>query len=305
MRIGIDSYSYHRLLGEVRAGEATPAGRFGRGSLDVLAEARRLRVDVVSLETVFLPGPGRTDADAIRTGAGDAEVVLAWGHPDGLVWGRDTAAIDDLLAWIAVAPRLGARLVRMVVASPRHPRPAEAAAWLESTAPAVARALSAAGRAGVRLCVENHADLRAVDAEALIEACPGLGVCLDTANALRVGDDPVDAARRLRDHVAMVHLKDCSDGDGGDPVAGPTSVPYGEGVVDVEGVLDALGDRLAGLPVCVELAQLPSGEVDERELVAADVRWLQAWRAARGRAGGENEERPVATGSRADDGRSW
>ena len=40
---------------------------------------------------------------------------------------------------------------------------------------------------------------------------PGLAVCLDTANALRVGDDPVALAHATASRVAMVHLKDVAD----------------------------------------------------------------------------------------------
>jgi hypothetical protein len=60
-----------------------------------------------------------------------------------------------------------------------------------------------------------------------------------------------------------------------DPVAGPGSVAYGTGVVPVEAVLDKL--RFDGL-VCVELGQLGSGDDDEREMVAAGVGWLRAYR---------------------------
>jgi hypothetical protein len=48
-------------------------------------------------------------------------------------------------------------------------------------------------------------------------------------------------------------------------------VPYGEGVIDLRGVLALVPD---GAPVCVEIAQLDPGD-DERELVRAGVAWLQ------------------------------
>jgi sugar phosphate isomerase/epimerase len=277
MKIGIDTYSYHRLLGEVRAGERPSAGRFANGSLDAIAHARAAGAELVSLETAFLAVP--PDAGALRAAAGAGlELAIAWGHPDGLAWGLDPAAPGELLAWIATAPALRARILRLVVASPRVARPRR---WLEPVVPALEAALYLARRHRVRLCVENHADLTVEDLLVLGERLPALDVCLDTANALRVGDDPVEATRRLRERVAMVHLKDCEAGDGRDPVAGPASVPYGTGAVDVEGVLRALGDRLDGLPVCVELAQLPQGAVDERALVAEDVAWLRRWRATR------------------------
>jgi sugar phosphate isomerase/epimerase len=133
---------------------------------------------------------------------------------------------------------------------------------------------------------------------ALLEAAPGLAVCLDTANALRVGDDPVDLARRVAPYVAMVHLKDVEDPAGADPLTGPASVAYDRGVVDLDGVLDVLladgrrrvegcvqldaaGAADVSLPVCVELGHLGGGAVDERELVRQGVDWLGRARGAR------------------------
>jgi sugar phosphate isomerase/epimerase len=321
MRIGVDSYSYHRLLGERRRGEPPPAGPpFAHGSLDVLAAVREVGAQVASLETVFLPPPGRLDVPALLDAAGELEIVLAWGHPDGLAWGTDPAALSELGAWIRAAPRLGCTLVRMVAASPRLRWAGTPDEQLEGTARALRRALAEAEAAGVALAIENHGDFAAEGLERLVERCGGaasgggasggasgggagrggasggaaggaaagagpLGICLDTANALRVGDDPVEAARRLAPHVRMLHLKDCAPLDDRDPLAGPESVAYGEGVVDLDGVLRALGPALDDLPVCVELAQLGPDAGDERALVADGVRWLRRWRDAAGATG--------------------
>jgi sugar phosphate isomerase/epimerase len=174
--------------------------------------------------------PGTLDLAALRDEAGPVEIVLAWGHPDGLGFGEIAGALDDLLAWIALAPRSGCRLVRMVVGSPRRRRDAELDEQLErSVAPLRAAARAAAG-AGVTLAVENHADLRAAELRDLLERVgdDAVGVCFDTANALRVGDDPLEAARMLAPRVRMLHLKDCAPPDGS--VTGPPSVPYGQGV---------------------------------------------------------------------------
>lgn len=286
MRVGVDSYSYHRLLGEVRQGESPSAiAPFARGSLDVLAAIGATGAEVASLETVFLPPPGRLDVAGLRAAAGPLEVALAWGHPDGLAWGTDAAALSELRAWIRLAPRLGCRLVRLVAASPRLRRAGTPAEQLDGTARAVRRALEEAERAGVTLAIENHGDLTAAALLELLDRCPGLGVCFDTANALRVGDDPLAAAALLVEHVRMVHLKDCEPAGGaGTPatvrasLAGPRSVPYGEGVVPVEKVLRTLAPALAaGAPVCVELAQLGPEVSDERTMVADGVAWLRRW----------------------------
>ena len=280
MRIGIDTYSYHRLLGEVRPGEREPGGRLAGGTLGALAECRCLGVDGASLETCFLDPPARLDAGALTAAAGGLELTIAWGHPHGLAFGADPSAERDLLEWIGLAPRLGARLVRLVAAGPRFRGAEPVRDQIARTAPPLRRAAAAARSAGVALAIENHADLTAAEMLRLIEAVGDdvLGVCLDTANALRVGDDPAAAARDLAPHVRQVHLKDCAPG-WDDPVAGPASVPYGTGVVPLGEVLDAVAAGGSGGLVCVELGHLGAGDVDERRMVADAVRWLRERRA--------------------------
>jgi 3-oxoisoapionate decarboxylase len=274
VRVGIDSYSYHRLLGEVRAGEREAAGAFAAIE-ELIAEMLGAGAEVLSLETVFLDAPDRLDLDALRAAAGDAELAVSWGHPLGLEWGAEPARCDDLLAWIDAAPALGARIVRCVAAGPAL-RDVPAERRLPATVSALRRAVAHANARGVTLALENHGDVDADELCALLDAVPGLGVCLDTANALRVGDDPVALARRVADRVAMVHLKDVEAPAGGlDPLVGPTSVAYGTGAVDLDGVLAALPADPA-LPVCVELGHLGGGEVDERALVRQGVAWLAA-----------------------------
>jgi sugar phosphate isomerase/epimerase len=187
--------------------------------------------------------------------------------------------LDDLLAWIALAARLRATIVRCVAAGPALasvPIAGRAAA----TSAALARAVAAAGELGLTLALENHADVAQDELCALLDAVPGLAVCLDTANAVRVGDDPVTLARATASRVAMVHLKDVASPAAADGPAGPASVAHGEGVIDLDGVLDALMPS-ATMPICVELGHLGGGAVDERRLVRDGVAWLRAARAAR------------------------
>lgn len=277
MRVGVDSYSYHRLLGEIRAGEDDPGERFPTGSLDVVREVRALDVDAVALETCFLPSVPEIDVDDYRTAAGPLELALSWGHRRGLEYGARPEPLAELAAWIGLAPALGVRVVRLVVASPWVERPAD---WRGRTVSALMEACAAARPAGLALALENHADLRAHEiAELLVDVGDAaLGVCLDTANAIRVGDDPLAAAELLGQRTIMCHLKDVAAIDSGtDSRTGPRSVPYGEGVVPISEVLDALGAGGFDGLVCVELGHLGPGAVDERQLVAQGVAWLRDW----------------------------
>jgi len=284
LRIGIDSYSYHRLLGEVRPGEAGPARRFARGALDIGEHARALGADGVSLETCFLGPAARLDTGMLRAAIEPLELVLAWGHPHGLEFGANEEALRDLLDWLELASRLGCTLVRCVAASPGFRGRAPAAEQIERTLRPLAAAAARASRLGLTLALENHGDLRAADVLELVDRVgdEALAVCFDTANALRVGDDPVEAAVLLASLTRMVHLKDVEPLDGvTDPVAGPCSVPYGEGVVPVAKVLETLAEAGFDGLACVEIGQLAPGS-DELELVERCVGWLRAYGSSNG-----------------------
>jgi 3-oxoisoapionate decarboxylase len=275
VRIGLDSYTYHRLLGELRPGEEDPGERLADGGAAVVSEARALGVDAVSLETCFLGPPSRLDVTALRQSAAGLELALAWGAPEGLALGTRPDALDDLLDWIDLASALGCRLMRVVAGGPRLR--ARADEWPATVAP-LRRAAERAQELALELALENHGDLTAAQIDSLLDAVahPALGVCFDTANAPRVGDDPLEAARLLAPRIRMVHLKDVEAIESAaDPVAGPRSVPYGEGIIPVEAVLSTLAAAGFGGLVCVEIAQLGPG-VDERALAATCVRWLRA-----------------------------
>jgi sugar phosphate isomerase/epimerase len=266
-KVGIGSYSYHRLLGEVRPGEQDPGRRFERGSLDVLAHARKLGVDALLLETSFLEPARDFTPDELLTEAGGVAVGLSWGAPDGFAFGDRPEALEDLAAWIDHARRLQLSVLRIVAGGPRdrgHPT--------SPLVPLLREACAAAAAVGLDLALENHADLQAEEIERLLEAVADdrLRVCFDTANAFRVGDDVAAAALRLAPAIAVLHIKDC-DAGWDDPVGGPVSVAPGTGVIPLDAVLEACPDTLA----CAELGQLPPG-ADELLLVAATIDYLRS-----------------------------
>ena len=276
MRVGIDSYSYHRLLGELRPGESPPPSRLRDGGGAVLAEAHALGVDGVSLETCYLGPPTPALGRELAAAARPLELAFSWGAPNGLEFGASRTALADLLAWIEAAAAAATETMRIVVAGPALRGREPVSAQLDRTVEPLRLAARAAAAHGLALAVENHGDLTAPQLDLLLDRVGDeVGVCFDTANALRVGDDVLEAARLLGPRVRMLHLKDVEPvTELTDAVAGPRSVRYGSGVVPLEQVLDALrGCGFDGL-ACVEIAQLGS-EDDERELVADSVAWLR------------------------------
>jgi sugar phosphate isomerase/epimerase len=290
VRIGVDSYSYHRLLGELRPGEIATDARLTDGGTAVLDEVRNLKPDGVALQTCFLGAPSDLDVAGLRAAADaiNVELVLSWGAPNGIEFGSNRAALDEMLAWIDVAAQLGSRTMRIVVGGPALASQSEH--WPRAVGPLRLAGAHADAR-GLSLAVENHGDLSARQISNLLDAVAhdALGVCFDTANSLRVGDAVVEAATLLAPSIRMLHLKDVESlANVTNRVAGPRSVAYGTGVIPVAAVLRAVdAPRFAGL-VCVEVGQL-AVDTDERSFVTASVNWLRGYDAAQASSGASLE----------------
>ncbi len=282
MRVGIDSYSYHRRYGELRAGESRPSAEvWPLGPGPVLAHARALAVDDVFLETCYLPEPETIDAAMLD--AGGVRVGFSWGHPwpegafHGLDGGRTPAAGDDLARWIATAARLGHPVMRITLGSPASRGTEPAAVLVDRLVEPTRRAAERAGEVGLRLAVENHGDLRAEDVLEVIERtrATNLGVTLDNVNLVRVGDDMLQGTRMLASRTLLVQLKDHPPTPDPTIWGGPLSVALGEGVAPLTAIIDILDEAGFEGPVCVELASLGGGEVDELAMIERSVDWLR------------------------------
>jgi len=248
----------------------------------VIAHARALEVDALFLETCYLPEPETLDR-SLTAAAHPVGLGFSWGHPwpagrfHGLDGGRSWGAELELRRWIDAAARLGHGCLRITAGSPasRGDEPAEV--LVERLVGPMRRAADYAAGAGVSLALENHGDITVADILSLFARVDrrNLGVCLDNVNLIRVGDDELEGTRALAARTLLVQLKDYAPGD---PTVwgGPVCTALGEGIGPLPEIL-AILDR-AGFdgPVCVELASLGDGPVDELAMIERSVGWLRA-----------------------------
>jgi 3-oxoisoapionate decarboxylase len=285
MDVGIDSFAYHRYFGETTRFEQPLAQRWT--TEDFLDRAKALGVSEVALQTIYLPSLG----DAGLAGLAGAlrerglRAVLSWGHPDGLKGGLAPDRVGELLQAMRAAAALGSPLVRLVCGNhftfttPADDRIARLTPMLRDLA-------DEAAALGLVLAIENHADFRMRDLVQLVEGVGSdrLGICFDTGNAVRVGDDVLDAARLAAPFVKMVHLKDMivRAEDHGDPTAWWPSVPVGRGAFDIHGFVDVLAAGGFDGTLYVELANMRPEWADEDAAVAESIAWTRALLAGKG-----------------------
>lgn len=278
MKPAIDSYSYHRWFGDWYAGlQEDPGGRIT--VWDFLARARDHRVAGVSLESCYCPAIDDAFAGRLRDALAfyGLDCVWAWGHPDGLGSGRNPDAADDLVRHLAFARRIGAKVMRICAGS-RRTRPASWAEHKRLLIPILRRLTAEAERQGVIMAVENHIDLLADELVELVSAVdsPWLRVCLDTANNLRMFEDPVTVAAKLAPFAAATHVKDVAArrGNPRDFAFWP-SVPLGAGLVDIPAVLGHL--RAAGYRglLALEIDYLHPDYGDEEAAIRQSLDYLR------------------------------
>ena len=277
MKVGVDSYSYHRLFGEIYPNQVDPGKRWKfEQSID---EAIRVGAEGVSLETCFMPD---FDADYLarlkdKLDANGLERMVGWGHPDGLEGGKKPEAAKEIEQHFTTMKAVGATVMRIVGSSlmfrnePHGPQIEQISKILKET-------VKKAEDAGIRLAIENHIDFTADEILEILSNVGSryLGVNFDCGNTLRVFEDPVEAAKKLAKYTYATHIKDI------EPATGSpndwtfwASAPAGKGIIDIPGVVKALEDSGYEGMLCVELDFLKESDGDEIQGVADAVQYLK------------------------------
>ena len=279
MKIGIDSYCYHRFFGEVYDHQRKPAKQMTLE--DFIKRAHELKVDGVSLESCFIP---RFDASYLSEIKGmldeyKLDRVFAWGHPDGLEGGRNEKAFGEMVKSVEYARAIGAKVMRVVGASLQF-RNEPHAPMLEKLTRMFKEAVKTAQAADVKLADENHIDFSSDEMLSLIKAVdsPYFGINFDTGNFMRVLDDPIKGMQKLAKYTFSTHIKDLKI----NPQAAAddwyffSTTPVGDGLVNNQKLAQLLQDAGYQGFLAVELDALhPDYKDDEDKAVATSVKELR------------------------------
>jgi len=249
MRIGICTWSFtncHRQAGR-RLDPFVPE------HLALLAAEHGL----LSIECGTGPFEHRSDAEleAFRQGLDERglDLVIDTG---GARYSEDTSSLRRALS---LAHRLGARAVRTTISGllEGDRRSLGREGWqtfLHSLVEPLRACMSQAAEWGIPVGLENHQDASSWELVWLCEqvGSPLLGVTMDVANALAVGETPMAFAGRVLPFLKHVHLKDYA--------VHPSPSGYrlrrcavGGGVVDWPSVLSLFEARAPQVLGCIEL----------------------------------------------------
>lgn len=277
MKVGIDSYCYHRYFGEIYPDQEDPGVRWT--FQDFVNRAADLNVEGVSLESCFFEtlDPGYLSAIKSALDEKNMERILAWGHPDGLEAGRNEEAWKEMNSLIPRAQIMGADIMRIVASSlmfrnePHGPQ-------IDAIVKMLKESVKLAEDNGVLLAVENHIDYTSAEIVQILErvGSDALKVNFDTGNTLRMMEDPVAAARLLGPYTVATHTKDLDACRHARPEEWHffSSVPVGTGLIDMPGVVKALKESGYQGVLAVETDHHKDNQ-DEIELVEKSVAYLK------------------------------
>jgi sugar phosphate isomerase/epimerase len=286
LKVGIDSYCYHRYFGEIYDIQPRTDTRWTYEKF--ISRAKELGVDGVNLETCFLPSIEDDYILSLKRLLDDykMERVLAWGHPDGLEAGGNRKAIDDLKRHFKPTKRIGTSILRIVGSSlmfrdrPHEPQ-------LKKLAKILREVAEEAESYDIILAYENHIDYTSDEIARLIEkvGSENLRVNFDTGNALRMFEDPREACKKLAPYTVATHVKDISPIKYNRFYSTPgtprdwffwASVPVGDGIVDTVAIAQILKESGYTGVLAVEIDCLKEGYDDEDKAVEKSIKYLRS-----------------------------
>ena len=155
---------------------------------------------------------------------------------------------------LEVAETLGSSFVRIVLGSGGELPERDPGALADRSLAVLQSAWPRIRGAGVTIGIENHFDLETGRLVALVDALgsDGVGLVFDTTNGLGFLEPPADTLRAIGRRLVSVHLKDYSvrKVEAGYLISGEI---LGEGLLDVDGTLDAVAARKPDAPVLLEM----------------------------------------------------
>jgi len=283
MKTGIDSYCYHRYFGEVYEGIEEPP-KYNMSLEEFLERATELGVDGVSLETCFIPSFDESYLKKIKEilDKGNLDVVVAWGHPNGLEGGKNKEAVKDVEKHFRTCEILETDTLRMVGSSSSF-KDEPHLQQIKRISRLLKNSVKKAEERGIKIAIENHLDFKTDEILQIVNNLnsSNFGVTFDTGNCLRYGEDPVKSAEKLSKYIFATHTKDVEPLYGGDPQDWYyyACTPLGKGIINISGVVEVLEKQNYQGLMAVEIDYMnPKYGDDTDRAVAESIDFLKKLR---------------------------
>lgn len=173
-------------------------------------------------------------------------------------------APDAIQDYLIRSAKAGAKVVRALISNVlcgcRHELPGGWETRLDAVVARLKEVLPMAHDLGVCIALENHQDATTDDLLCLAERVdhhPAFGITLDAGNPLSVGEEPVEAARRLAPILRHIHLKDYTIHFAPEGYR-LVRCAAGEGVIDFPAMLEIVRNNGHDVLPGIEIAAQPT-----------------------------------------------
>ena len=281
MKIGIDSYTYHRYFGELRPGETEAQQQWT--TWDFLDRIAELKVDGAAMQTCFLSLDDSVFRRNLRNRLEETniELVLSWGHPYGLEMGQSKDAIDDLIQTLSYAQELSSQTVRIVIGHQHFWQQEPESKSIDRLTPIIDNVASIASQLELVIAIENHCEMTIPSFINLIETLQrsNVGVTLDTANIIRIGADLITSCQDLAPKTQLVHMKDLilQGASLGNPNGWWPCAPLGKGDLELDCVLETLNSCGYDGLICIEMGEMHPDYNNEDKAAEDSVNYLRRY----------------------------
>jgi len=259
LRLGLDTYSLTRTLTA-----RDPSRR--RDIWWVIERLDELGLDGLQIDPSHFPGDDDITLSRLDT------IVRGRGYY--VEFGMSGWDVTRLASRIRLTARFGGRSVRTFCGSEKSTQE-DIRQFQELAVPALRHAAGVADAYRIDIAVENHGDFSSAELKSLLDLVghPRVGACLDTANSLLRGEDPLECARTLAPYTRAVHLKDWTVSRDASGTPKWTEAVPGQGQVPVRQILEIVVAQKRDLNIAIEATVQPS--IEEAETVAREWRHLK------------------------------
>ena len=277
-KIGIESYSYHRYFGELRAGEVPVNKKINM--IEFLEISDTFKPSSIGIQTCFIDFNNisllkKLSSILLKR---NYSLVVSWGHPSGLELGKNTNAFSDLLKKLKWAQEIQAEHMRIVIDSPKYWNIETSKETINRVMPMLYEIDKTVYNNQFDISIENHGGLRMETYYEILKSIDNkyFGMTFDIGNFIRTGEKIEDAIDLLGNFIKVVHIKDfVLEGlKPGEPDGWWPTVALGKGDLPLKNILSSLHKLNYEGPVLVELMAPLDNEESESETITKSLSFL-------------------------------
>ncbi|WP_250852362.1 sugar phosphate isomerase/epimerase family protein [Acinetobacter sp. ANC 5414] len=244
----------------------------------MLNQAIGFGLEGIYIKSFLLPNPFTDDIKKLNNMLDQhhIELIWAWGHPSGFKNGQNILVMQGFKKHALIAKPLGAKVIRICDGGHKTRPNTSEKIYKRALIPLLAQVTDFAIQHDPIIALENHSDLHADEIVDVVETIDSnhFGICLDTANNLRMLEDPWEAAiQKMAPYAKATHTQAFQ--------VNPTtfsfwpSVVYGQGSIPLDKTFQLLHQLNYHDLLAIEIDYLHPRHPSEQDAIRQSLDYLK------------------------------